>query len=86
MAFEADPGDSLPRRLTYRQIADDLADRIAAGEYAPGDQLPTYPQLAELYSVSYATAHRAITMLQARGIVRGEQGRGVFVEDDVTPK
>lgn len=72
----------MPRHLNYREIADDLAARIAAGEYPPGSKLPTYAQVADLYSVSYATAHRAIVMLQARGIVRGEQGRGVFVEGE----
>lgn len=81
LAKRADHGDLLPRRLTFREIADDLAARIETGEYPPGSKLPTYQELADLYSVSYATAHRAITILQARGLVRGEQGRGVFVED-----
>lgn len=70
----------MPARMTYRDIADDLAARIKAGEYKPGDKLPTYPQLADLYSVSYATAQRAITTLRDRGLARGEPGRGVFVE------
>jgi GntR family transcriptional regulator len=70
-----------PRRLTYVEIADDLAARIAAGEYPPGSQLPSYSRLADLYSVSVATAQRAITVLRVRGAVRGEPGRGVFVPD-----
>lgn len=70
------------RRLTYRQIADDLADRIAKGEYAPGDQLPSYAQLAALYNVSISTAARSIAILSDRGIVEGEPGRGVFVPEE----
>lgn len=70
-----------PRRLTYREIADDLAERIAAGEYLPGEKLPSYAQLAAMYSVSVATAQRAYLLLGARGIVEGVQGRGVFVPD-----
>lgn len=69
----------MPRHLTYREIADDIAERIDDGEYPPGSKLPSYPQIAALYSVSYATAHRAIMMLQARGLVYGEAGRGTFV-------
>jgi GntR family transcriptional regulator len=72
------------RRLTYRQIADDLADRIAKGEYAPGSRLPSYAQLAALYNVSVSTASRAIAILSDRGVVEGEPGRGVFVPEEAS--
>lgn len=72
----------MPRLLNYREIADDLAERIESGEYPPESKLPTYEQLAALYSVSRATAHRAIMLLQDRGVVRGEQGRGNFVDGE----
>ena len=72
----------MPRLLNYREIADDLAERIESGEYPPESKLPTYERLAALYSVSRATAHRAIMLLQDRGVVRGEQGRGNFVEGE----
>lgn len=68
----------MPRRLNYTEIADDLADRIAQGEYRPGARLPSYTQLAALYDVSYATIHRAIRILRTRGVVYGEPGRGVY--------
>jgi DNA-binding GntR family transcriptional regulator len=68
-------------RLTYRQIADDLAERIQRGEYPPGSPLPKYRELAELYSVSQATAARAYGLLRDRGTVIGEPGRGMFVPD-----
>ncbi|WP_091555850.1 winged helix-turn-helix domain-containing protein [Micromonospora pattaloongensis] len=67
--------------MTYEQIADDLAARIESGEYAAGAQLPSYPQLATLYSVSYATAQRAIGVLRIRGLVVGFPRRGVFVRE-----
>ena len=38
-------------RLNTQQIADDIADRIRSGEYPAGSALPSYTQLAELYSV-----------------------------------
>ncbi len=68
-----------PARMTYRQIADDLAGRISAGEYPSGSKLPSTAAIEALYSVSHATAVRAMGLLHDRGLVRGEQGVGVFV-------
>lgn len=73
-----------PARMTYRQIADDLGQRIASREYPPGSQLPSITQLAELYSVNRSTIVRAMGLLTDRGVVRGEPGRGIFVPDDET--
>jgi GntR family transcriptional regulator len=67
--------------LDYRGIADDIAARIAAGEYPPGSRIPSYSQLAKLYSVSISTAQRAVIVLRERGLVVGAQGRGVFVRE-----
>lgn len=73
--------DPMTRRLSAPQIADDIRERIRAGEYPPGSKLPSYPKLAELYSVHPATIQRAMTILRTRGDVYGEQGRGVFVPE-----
>jgi GntR family transcriptional regulator len=74
------PGSTtVPQRMTYRDIADDLAERMTAGEYPSGAQLPSTAQLAALYSVSVATVVRAVGLLHDRGLVRGEAGVGVFV-------
>jgi GntR family transcriptional regulator len=67
--------------LNYRGIADDIAARIATGEYPPGAKIPSYSRLAALYSVSISTAQRAVMVLQERGLVVGAQGRGVFVRE-----
>jgi DNA-binding GntR family transcriptional regulator len=71
----------VPINLTYRGIADDLAARIRAGEYRPGSKLPSYSEIAELYSVSLSTATRAIGLLRDRGLVEGVVGVGVYVCD-----
>lgn len=70
----------MPRRMSYRHIADDIAARIATGEYPPESKIPSYSQLSELYSVSVATVQRALLVLHARGVVYGEPGRGVYVQ------
>jgi GntR family transcriptional regulator len=72
---------TVPVPLSYRGIADDIAKRIELGEYTPGQELPSYPALAELYSVSRATAARAYAILKDRGLVVGAPGRGVFVAE-----
>lgn len=69
----------MPRHMTYRQIADDVAARISAGEYPPGAKLPSYAQLAALYSVSVATVQRAVLVLEVKGLLRGHAGRGTYV-------
>ncbi|MGW9193070.1 winged helix-turn-helix domain-containing protein [Micromonospora chersina] len=70
-----------PIPLSYTDIAADIVERIKGGEYEPGAKLPSYSQLADLYSVSFSTAARAIALLRDRGIVLGAPGRGVFVAD-----
>lgn len=69
------------RRLTYEQIAEDLAARIAAGEYQPHTALPSMRELALLYSVSVPTIQKAHIVLRQRRMTYGVPGAGVFVED-----
>ncbi len=66
--------------MSAAQIADDLAARIADGDYGPpGTQLPTYQQLATLYSVGMTTIAKVVLDLKWRGVVVAVQGRGTFV-------
>lgn len=71
----------MPIPMSYDQIVEDLTDRIERGEYRPGQQLPTYHSLSQMYSVSYATIARVILLMRERGIVIGVPGHGVFVPD-----
>lgn len=68
-----------PAHMSYIAIANDLQARIESGEYPPGTRLPTYRELAGLYSVSVATATRAIRELRRRCVVEGHPGKGVYV-------
>lgn len=70
---------------TYREIADRITERIAAGEWQPGARLPTTEEFAADYGVSEATAYRALSLLIDRGTIRGEQGRARFVPGGETP-
>lgn len=67
----------------WRQIQSVLAHEIMAGTFAPGDRLPTEPELAERFGVNRHTLRRAMSELAEQGLVRIEQGRGSFVQEQV---
>jgi GntR family transcriptional regulator len=66
----------------YRQIERHLADRIRAGQLAPGTPLPSVRQLAVDLLVSVITVKQAYAALEAAGLVASQQGRGTFVAED----
>ena len=66
----------------WQQVGDALAEAIGRGEPRPGALLPSEPALMARFGVSRATVRRAMLELEARGLVRVEQGRGTFVHDD----
>ncbi len=64
----------------YRDIAQDLKTRIARGEFAPGDQLPSIPALMKHYEVpGLNTIRQAQQLLVDDGLVETRQGVGSFV-------
>ncbi|WP_329177103.1 GntR family transcriptional regulator [Streptomyces sp. NBC_01477] len=69
----------------YERIADDLRDRIRAGELAPGDQLPSETALVDKYGKSLPTLRQALGLLQAEGLIEKQHGRGNFVRRPRTP-
>jgi GntR family transcriptional regulator len=65
----------------YRSIAEDLAQRIRAGQYPPGSALPAQRDLAASYGASLATARQALDLLQDQGLLSQQAGRGTFVAE-----
>jgi DNA-binding GntR family transcriptional regulator len=64
----------------YAQLVRILLGQIAAGEFRPGDRLPSEAQLCQRYGVSPMTVRRVINILTDQGVVIAEQGRGTFVK------
>jgi GntR family transcriptional regulator len=56
-----------------------LREKIALGEWKPGDIIPSERELSERYGISRMTARQAITELVNEGLFHREQGRGTFV-------
>ena len=71
--------DLTDRRHPYLQIADDLQGKIAAGQYRPGDKLPSNTQMQQEYGSSKQTITNAVRELQDRGLVATHSTRGAFV-------
>jgi DNA-binding transcriptional regulator YhcF (GntR family) len=63
----------------YLRIAGDLRRRIAAGELAPGDRLPSTRALAAERGVAPATAAKALEELRRAGVVRAQPRVGTIV-------
>jgi GntR family transcriptional repressor for pyruvate dehydrogenase complex len=60
-----------------------LTQDILRGRYAVGSRLPTVRELANRNGVNPATIQRAVSRLEARGLVRARQGSGIVVNDPV---
>lgn len=67
--------------MPYLAIADALRARLDAGEWLPGEQLPSTAQLAAEYGTSRATAARAVRVLADEGRVDVVRSWGTFVAE-----
>ena len=71
----------------YKQIKELLLESLGAGEWKPGESIPSEVELANLYHVSQGTVRKAIDELAAESVLIRRQGKGTFVathhEDEV---
>lgn len=63
----------------YQQIKDLLLESLQAGEWRPGQPIPSEMDLALRYKVSQGTVRKAIDALAAENVVVRHQGKGTFV-------
>lgn len=71
------PDRSAPKHVL---IHDAIAQAIAAGDYAPGQQLPTEKELVRTFKASRPTVARAMQRLMADGVIERRAGSGSFVK------
>ncbi|MFC4223028.1 FadR/GntR family transcriptional regulator [Lysinibacter cavernae] len=69
----------MARKSLVSVVADELLDRIVAGELGPNSVVPTEQDLMAQHDVSRMTVREALSALQAQNIIRVERGRGTFV-------
>lgn len=65
----------------YRQLKEQIVDRISSGDLRPRDRVPSENELAESAGVSRMTANRALRELHDEGYVERIAGVGTFVAD-----
>jgi DNA-binding FadR family transcriptional regulator len=68
-----------PARLAS-VIVEELAGRIVSGELEEGSVLPNEPALCEEFGFSRTVVREGLKLLEERGLVRVEQGRGTTVQ------
>ena len=69
----------------YRQIADDIRQKIASGKIGPGSRLPTELELRDEYAASRNTVRDAVKWLINLGLVATRPGQGTFVVEKIDP-
>ena len=70
---------SIDSRKRADQVRDGLVELIRSGQYQEGDQLPTEPQLIEMFGVGRSSVRAAIQSLVGLGLVELRPGRGTYV-------
>ncbi len=70
---------ALARAPLYARAEQELRARIAAGEWKPGEALPTEGALAAQLGISQGTLRRALGVLEAQRLIERRQGIGTYV-------
>jgi len=71
------------RRLSHR-VSDQLEQLILTGTLEEGSRLPSEKDLGEQFGVSRNAVREALKSLEARGLVRVENGKGAFTTAPTT--
>ncbi|KQV53602.1 GntR family transcriptional regulator [Pelomonas sp. Root1217] len=65
----------------YLQIVEQIRQRVAAGDWPVGQELPSIRALAADLRVSVITVKRAYLDLESEGVIVTRHGKGSFVAD-----
>ncbi len=68
-------------RPMYQQIIDQITTRVMAGDWAPGQALPSIRELAAGSGVSVITVKRAYDELERLGVIATRHGKGSVVAE-----
>lgn len=79
MSLTLDRDSSVP---LYAQIEDILRARIAAGEWNPGERIPSEVTLNEQFGVARMTLRGVLNSLVDEGLLYRVPGKGTFVAED----
>ena len=80
--FVLSQADSRPM---YLQIVEQVQQRVAIGDWAPGWKLPSIRELAVALKVSVITVKRAYLELERAGVIVTQHGKGSWVSQRGDP-
>lgn len=63
----------------YQRLREEIAEKIAAGEWLPEEVIPTEAELTQHYGVAVGTVRKAVDALVNEGLLERRQGSGTFV-------
>jgi GntR family transcriptional regulator len=69
-------------RPMYLQIMEQVKQRVAVGDWAPGYEIPSIRQLAMSLRVSVITIKRAYLELEREGVIVTQHGKGSIIAPD----
>jgi GntR family transcriptional regulator len=69
----------------YRQIKELVLQSLDAGEWKPGEPIPSEVELSARFGVSQGTVRKAIDELAAENLLVRRQGKGTFVASHSEP-
>ena len=70
----------------YQQIKSLLVTALDAGEWKPGEAIPSEIELAARFQVSQGTVRKAVDELAAENLLLRRQGKGTFVATHLEPR
>ncbi|WEG37138.1 FadR/GntR family transcriptional regulator [Amygdalobacter nucleatus] len=73
--------EPIERDALYLKIADAIYSYVRLNKLQQGDKLPSERKLAESLQISRNSLREALRLLEARGILYAQVGKGVFVDD-----
>jgi GntR family transcriptional regulator len=76
MFLHLNPNSGLP---IYRQLVQQLRERIASGQLGEGEKLPSVRDLAKEIKVNMLTVAKVYQILEAEELVVSRRGLGTFV-------
>ncbi len=69
----------IPNRSVVDRVIDRITDAIIAGQYAPGEKIPTEDQLATMLGVARNSVREAVKVLVSLGVLEIRRAEGTFV-------
>lgn len=69
-------------RPVYIQLVEQIKRKIVAGEYLPGDRMPSVRELAADAAVNPNTMQKALAELERTGLMHTHRTSGRFITED----